>query len=338
MTFGSAATLDLHERRVDGRRLDRCPRPESPNVVATDGAITTTGGNRLAVTVSPAATSTFAVTDTAGAPQTAGGSFDLTVRARDSYGNTTPGYAGTVAFTSTDGAAVLPASYTFVPGTDTGVHTFSNGATLKTAGSRTITATDSITPAIAATTAAVTVNAAGATHLVVSSSAAPTQIAGSPFDLTVVAKDQFNNVDPSYGGTVALTSSDPSAVLPASYHFLPADLGTHTFSGGVTLKTAGSRSVTATDTVTGSINGSTSVNVGAGAATHLTVTTTAGAPRRPAHRSLPRSSPGTRSRTSTRPTSARCTSRPPTAWPCCPPTTPSPPPTAAHAPSRRASR
>ena len=142
-----------------------------------------------------------------------------------------------------------------------------------------IVATDGAITTTGSNRLAVTVSPAATSQFAVTTSAGSPQTAGGSFDLTVVAKDQFNNVDTNYGGTVAFTSSDGSAVLPGAYHFLPADLGAQTFSGGVTLKTSGSRSVTATDNVTGSINGNTSVNVGAAAATHLTVTTTAATPR-----------------------------------------------------------
>ena len=63
----------------------------------------------------------------------------MTVTARDAYGNLATGYAGTVQVTSSDGAAVLPGDYAFVSG-DGGAHQFS--VTLKTAGSQSITATD----------------------------------------------------------------------------------------------------------------------------------------------------------------------------------------------------
>jgi uncharacterized repeat protein (TIGR01451 family) len=49
-------------------------------------------------------------------------------------------YAGTIHFTSSDPQAILPADYTFVPGSDGGVHPFS--VTLKTLGDQTITVTD----------------------------------------------------------------------------------------------------------------------------------------------------------------------------------------------------
>ena len=70
---------------------------------------------------------------------THGAPFNLTITAQDKYGNTTPSYSGTVHFTSSDSAAVLPANYTFVS-TDNGVRTFS--ITLNTAGTQTVTATD----------------------------------------------------------------------------------------------------------------------------------------------------------------------------------------------------
>lgn len=65
--------------------------------------------------------------------------FDVTVTARDANGNVATSYAGTVQFSSNDGAAVLPASYTFQPA-DNGVRTFS--ITLRTAGARSLTVSD----------------------------------------------------------------------------------------------------------------------------------------------------------------------------------------------------
>src|SRR5262249_16687021 len=59
------------------------------------------------------------------------------------------------------------------------------------------------------------------------------------------------NTATGYRGTVDLTSTDTQAGLPADYTFTATDNGAHTFA--VTLKTAGSQSVTATDTVTGSL-------------------------------------------------------------------------------------
>jgi CSLREA domain-containing protein len=82
-----------------------------------------------------------------------GSAFNFTVGAYDLYGNVATAYTGAVAFTSTDPAAGLPASYTFVP-SDNGQHTFS--ATLNTAGSQTITATDAAN-SITGTSSSITV-------------------------------------------------------------------------------------------------------------------------------------------------------------------------------------
>ena len=84
-------------------------------------------------------------------------------------------------------------------------------------------------------------------------SASTTVTAGSPFSVTVTAKDSNGNVATGYTGTVHFTSSDLQAGLPANYMFVAGDHGTHTFS--VTLKTAGTQYIKATDTVTSTITG-----------------------------------------------------------------------------------
>jgi hypothetical protein len=93
--------------------------------------------------------------------------------------------------------------------------------------------------------------------------------AGSPFSITVTALDSTNNVLTGYTGTVHFTSSDGQATLPADYTFNAGDAGVHTFTNGVTLKTAGSQSVAATDTSSSSITGSLSVSVSPAAASRL---------------------------------------------------------------------
>ena len=96
-----------------------------------------------------------------------------------------------------------------------------------------------------------------------------TVTAGTPFDLAVRAVDALGQTAAGYLGTVHFSSADGQAVLPGDYHFTLGDGGVHVFSSGVTLKTAGPQTVTATDTGTGSITGSTSVTVNPAAADHL---------------------------------------------------------------------
>jgi len=66
--------------------------------------------------------------------------------------------------------------------------------------------------------------------------------------VTVTAKDTYGNTATGYAGTVAITSSDYQAVLPANA-VLTSGVGSFT----ITLETAGSQSITATGTGTSSI-------------------------------------------------------------------------------------
>lgn len=85
----------------------------------------------------PAITFILTLPDTMGA----GNAESATLTAYDSNYNVATGYTGTVHFSSTDGAAVLPSNYTFLPG-DAGTHTFTNGFTLNTTGMQSVTVND----------------------------------------------------------------------------------------------------------------------------------------------------------------------------------------------------
>jgi hypothetical protein len=106
-----------------------------------------------------------------------------------------------------------------------------------------------------------------AAKLIVSGPASVT--AGTAASLTVQAVDAFGNAAAGYAGTISFTSTDPQASLPAKYTFTSSDAGTHVFSGGMTLKTAGNQTVTATDTSVATITGSLKVTVAAGPAAKL---------------------------------------------------------------------
>jgi hypothetical protein len=196
------------------------------------------------------------------APATANGgqAFTTTVRAVNFQGNPVTTYTGSVHFTSSDTQAVLPADYTFTSA-DAGVHQFS--ATLKTAGSQSVTATDTITSSItgsATVTVAATASRLGLTGLT-------STTAGTGQTTTVTAYDATGVVYTAYRGTVHFTSSDAQAVLPADYTFTSTDAGAHQFP--VTLRTAGTQSVTVTDG--GATPGSQTVTVSPAAASQLTL-------------------------------------------------------------------
>ena len=236
----------------------------SQTVTATDEDDGTIAKTSSSITVNAASASSLTVSGPASA--TAGTSFsNLTVTAKDTYGNTATGYTGTVQFTSTDGQAVLPGNYTFVGG-DAGSHTFT--VKLKTAGNKTVTATDTVTGTITGTSSSISVSAASTSTFSFSTPGSAT--AGTSFNVTVTATDAYGNTTSGYTGTVHFTSSDGQAVLPSNYAFVGGDAGAHTFSA--TLKTSGNQTVTATDTVTGTINGTSSnVNVSAASAASFTV-------------------------------------------------------------------
>ena len=186
------------------------------------------------------------VSATAGT-QLAGG---FTVTAQDAGNNTVTTYGGTVQFTSTDGLAVLPSNSTLI----NGVGTFN--ATLKQSGNQTITATDTVQSGITGTSNAISVGPASASHFLVNAPASAT--AGTPFSFTVAALDPYNNTDTNYAGTVHFTSSDGAASLPTDTT-LVLGLGTPS----ATLNTTGPQTMTATDTVNGTITGTSgTINVG----------------------------------------------------------------------------
>jgi uncharacterized repeat protein (TIGR01451 family) len=89
---------------------------------------------------------------TAQADANPGKPFNLTVTPQSSVDNSVlSGYNNTVHFTSSDPAAVLPADYTFAPGSDAGTHTFS--VTSSASGSQTVTVTDTEVLAMAGSAA-----------------------------------------------------------------------------------------------------------------------------------------------------------------------------------------
>jgi hypothetical protein len=109
------------------------------SVTVTDKSHSSITGSQT-VTVTPGTAKTLSVSIAAN-PYAAGSAHSLTVKALDAYGNVATGYTGTIHITSSDSAAVFPGDYTFT-GTDAGSHKFTNGLTLSTLGSQSVTATD----------------------------------------------------------------------------------------------------------------------------------------------------------------------------------------------------
>jgi len=209
-----------------------------------------------------AAPPTFALS--APASVFSGALLNLSLTVQSSTGATlSPPYTGTVAFTSSDGSASLPADYTFTVA-DNNTHTFSNAVAMKSLGSQTITATDTHSGGFTGTVhVSVSTSVYGYYTLAGPSSAG----SGTPFTFTVTALTGSGSPNPAYTGTVHFTSSDPLATLPPNTTITG---GAGTFSA--TLRTAGAQAILANDTVNNAIDGwSNSISVSAGLATHLAV-------------------------------------------------------------------
>jgi uncharacterized protein (TIGR03437 family) len=133
---------------------------------------------------------------TAPASTAQGTSFNITVTAYTPTGAVDTGYSDLVQFTSTDGAAVLPSSSTLTNGTG------QFPVTLNTAGTQTITATDTTFSTVTATSATVTVASAVAPPMI-------TKVFGAVEPL--IRKPRAVRIGIEYYATVPLNGSIPLA-------------------------------------------------------------------------------------------------------------------------------
>ena len=148
---GTAPTLGLGPHILYAYATDG--QDSSSNMSNTNGGSSPLIGaiSSYSFTVSTPSNAATHFSVTAPGTATAGTAFNVTVTALDASNATAPGYAGTVHFTSTDGAATLPADATLT----NGVGTFP--VTLETSGNQTVTATDTVTSSITGTSANITV-------------------------------------------------------------------------------------------------------------------------------------------------------------------------------------
>ena len=242
----------LYKNPVDFHDITSGTSAGSPNYSAGVGYDYVTGlGSPMAnlVVASLDGTSTIVKNDklvvAASTSEKAGASFNVTVTAENSSGVTDPGYTGTIHFSSSDVQAGLPANFTFTAADD-GTYTFP--VTLKTAGSQSVTATDTSNSAITGTLSGITVSPAAVSQFVLSGLSS-SATAGVGQTLSVTAKDAYGNVATGYTGTVTFTSSDSQAILPSSTTFTTANGGVHSFA--ITFETPGTQSVTVTDKSSG---------------------------------------------------------------------------------------
>jgi len=230
------------------------------SVRARDTATATITGVQTGIVVTPGAAVSLIVSGIP-SPYPAGSAHSVTVKALDAYGNVATGYRGTIHFNASDPAATVPANYTFTAA-DSGVHTFaytlSPALVLRTAGTQAVRARDTVTSTITGVQTGIVVTPAAAKTLAVSGIPSP-YVAGAAHSVTVKALDAYGNVATGYRGTIHFTTSDTKASVPANYTFTAADKGVHTFSytpsPALVLRTVGTQSVRARDTVTATITG-----------------------------------------------------------------------------------
>ena len=244
----------------------------SQSITATDTVTSSITGSQSNITINPAAASQIRVETAANGSGgvtpaqnvTAGASVTVYAVTRDQYGNYLANTAGTWSLVNSTGGVV---GGDLVPASDNKSAVFTGhlvGTTVIQVTSGSLTSTNS---------GMLTVITGSTTKLNISGFTSP-YTAGTASNFTVTAQDASGNTITSYIGTVHFSSSDPQAVLPANYTFVSGDNGTHTFSA--TLKTAGSQSITATDTVTSSITGSQSnITINPAAASQIRVETAA---------------------------------------------------------------
>ena len=224
------------------------------SVTATDAALNPDASGGQTVSVNPATFNKFAWTTFPGTA-VAGSSFTGTLTAKDLYNNTVTSFTGSAAFTSTDSQANLPAAYSFLAA-DNGSKNFS--FTLKTAGTHTLSATNDLGLAAASTSPKITVSASSLNNLQLSGQ--PRSVtAGNNFTVNVTAKDAYGNTVSSYLGTIRFASTDSQATLPGNYSFIASNGGTKSFT--VSLKSAGSRVLSAADINNSGVTGATTVSV-----------------------------------------------------------------------------
>jgi hypothetical protein len=219
-----------------------------PLTVNATGAMLTPASRGTVVTAGPA--QALALT---GFPSStvAGASHPFTVSAVDAYGNVDPGWTGTVSFSSTDPAATLPGATVF-GAQHMGTRMVS--ATLRTAGTHGLSATDGAAAPITGSQTGIDVVPGPAAALVVAGVPSPLDVA-EVASFTVTARDASGNTVTGYAGTVGFGSTDSAATLPAPVTFTSADQGTRTV-GGLAFGSPGTHGLTAQDTATAGVSGS----------------------------------------------------------------------------------
>ncbi len=243
--------------------------------IALQATVATKSGTSGTFMVNPAVEKKLAITTQPSSSITAGGTVSVGVTVEDTYGNPiTTGFTG-----YNDSISVALSSGSFAAGTTTvaasnGLASFSGLEITSTAGSPyMITATDATAPSISsATTSSITVNPAPESTLAITSEPSSSITAGGSVSMSVTVEDQYNNpITTGFTGStdnISLTLNTGS--FAAGTTSMAAANGLASFSG-LQINTAGSYTITASDTTDVSVASATtgSITVGASSAYKL---------------------------------------------------------------------
>ncbi len=245
---------------------------ETATIFVSDGSHTNGG---LTVTVNAAAAASFSLSAVV-TVLTAGGGVNLTVTAKDSYGNVATGYAGSKNLVFAGAATIGTFRPTVTNRLGAAINFGSTTSTTFTAGVATVSGTSNgvmtlykvEAPSITVTAGAIS-NGAGLAVTVGPASAARfsvptpvTQTAGSAFNETLTAQDLYGNTATSYSGSQTVTFTGPGNAPDGT---APAYPGLVTFAAGVgtgsvTLYAAQSTTLTATQAAISGSSGSFTVS------------------------------------------------------------------------------
>jgi len=249
LTGGATLTLTYGSKAAAG------PGATAPSASGVQSWTTqqksTSGGTLTALASSPSIALTAAsfTLSAISSPKTAGSAFNVVITAKDGLGATLTGFTGTVSLTTTAGSIAPTNSSSF----SSGVVTQSVTVT-KAASGRTLTVSDAYGHSTTSNPFLVRAGAFTKLQLLVPGEAADpgsaagktgspiAQVTNATFTATVHAVDANWNRVASVTDTVRLTSSDGSATLPPDTALVA---GTKDLS--VTLATAGSQTLTASD-------------------------------------------------------------------------------------------
>ncbi|MEW6607908.1 MAG: PQQ-binding-like beta-propeller repeat protein [bacterium] len=191
------------------------------NIRGTSTTFLARGGTLTQFVISPIAT------------QTAGVGFNITIQAKDSFGNIADGFTGTATLTDITGTLIPhpPSPIPFTSGIWQGTVTITKSGT---------TAITAHYYSIAGTSNFFLVQSAGLHHF--SFATITTQTAGVGFTITITAKDSFGNIADGFTGTATLTDIT-GTLIPHPSSLIPFKEGL--WQGTVTITMSGTTAITA---------------------------------------------------------------------------------------------